>query len=187
PGVGEPIFVSRSYNSISNRVGLFGQGWTTAYDEKVATNQNQLELTMPDGRLISFATPDFFGQIVTNADGSYTVTFKDGRVHQFNAAGRLVSQSDRNGNQTTLGYDAIGRLASVTDAFGRVLTVTTDSSGKVLSISDASGTIATYTYSVSEELLTVTYADNSGYQFTYVPVPNNAVLTSVRDALGNVI
>ncbi len=35
PGVGEAIGVSRTYNSISQSIGLFGLGWTTVYDERV--------------------------------------------------------------------------------------------------------------------------------------------------------
>src|SRR5438874_58566 len=95
PSAGYGILISRSYNSISSNIGLFGRGWTTAYDERVATNSsNQMQLTMPDGRLISFATPDFFGQIVKNLDNSYTVTFKDGRVHRFSVSGKLFLMSD---------------------------------------------------------------------------------------------
>src|SRR5437660_1741572 len=140
---------------------------TTIYDETVATDaNNQFQLTMPDGRLVTALTPDFYGQIVKNGDGSYTVTFKDGRVHQFNASGKLLSLTDRNGNQTLLTY-ANGNLSSITDPFARVLTVTTNASQRISSISDALGTIATYTYGGSQELLSVTYADNSGYQFSY--------------------
>jgi RHS repeat-associated protein len=188
PGVGEAIVIIRAYNSISQNIGLFGRGWTTAYDEHVVTNaNNQLELTLPDGRLISFATPDFFGQIIKNQDGSYIVTFKDGHVHSFNSSGKLVSLVDRNGNQTTLTYGGNGNLSSITDPFGRVLFVTTNSNGRVLSISDSLGTIATYTYGSSNQLLTVTYPDNSLYQFSYVPFGTGYVLTTVTDALGNII
>ncbi len=160
PGVGEAIAVRRSYNSISPNIGLFGRGWTTIYDEYVSTNGNQLELTMPDGRIVSALTPDFFGQILHNGDGSYSVTFKDGSVHQFNSSGQLVSLADRNGNHTVLAYSS-GRLSSITDAFGRLVTVTTNSDGRVLSLSDSTGTIAAYTYGSANELLSVTYPDNS--------------------------
>jgi RHS repeat-associated protein len=188
PGAGEAIAVTRTYNSISQRIGLFGRGWTTPYDESVATNaSNQLELTMPDGRLVTFATPDFFGQIIKNGDGSYTATFKDGRVHQFNTSGKLLSLTDRNGNQTFLTYDANGRLLSVTDPFALVLTVTTNGNGRVLSLSDSLGTIATYTYGGSDELLTVTYGDNSGYHLSYAGIPAGLALASITDALGNTI
>src|SRR5437588_260978 len=184
PSAGYGILISRSYNSISSNIGLFGRGWTTAYDERVATNSsNQMQLTMPDGRLISFATPDFFGQIVKHLDNSYTVTFKDGRVHRFSVSGKLLSMSDRNGNQTNLGYDSNGSLVSIADAFGRMLTITSDVSGKVLSISDSMGTIATYNYS-GNNLQSVTYADNSGFQFSY---DGNSRMTLLSDALGNII
>ena len=188
PGVGEAIGITRTYNSISQTIGLFGRGWMTEYDETVTTDaNNQLQLTLPDGRLVTFATPDFFGQIVKNGDGSYTVSFKDGRIHQFNASGKLISLGDRNGNQTALAYDFNGRLSSITDPFGRILSITTNASGRVLSISDSLGTIATYTYGGSNELSTVTYADSSGYQFSYVGVPSGLALASVTDAVGNVI
>jgi RHS repeat-associated protein len=188
PGVGEAIGISRTYNSISQSIGLFGRGWTTAYDERVTLDAGgHLQLMLPDGRLVTFATPDFFGQISRNPDGSYTVVFKDGRVHQFNASGKLISLADRNANQTFLTYDGNGRLTSVTDSFGRVLSVTINSSGLVLSISDALGTIATYTYGGGNELLTVTYPDNSGYRYSYAGVPSGLALATVSDALGNLI
>jgi hypothetical protein len=59
------ISITRTYNSFSQNIGLFGRGWTSDFDERVVTNaNNQQELTLPDGRLVTFATPDFFGQIV---------------------------------------------------------------------------------------------------------------------------
>jgi len=187
PGIGEGISITRDYNSISQKIGLFGRGWTSAYDEVVLTNaNNQMELTLPDGRLVSFATPNFFGQVTKNADASYTVVFKDGRVHRFNSSGKLISLVDRNGNQTFLTYVS-GRLSSITDPFGRVLNVATNANGRVLSISDSLGTIASYTYGASNELLTVSYADNSKNNFSYVSVPSGLALASVTDALGNVI
>jgi YD repeat-containing protein len=188
PGVGEAIGISRTYNSISQNIGLFGRGWTSAYDERVTLDAGgHLQLTLPDGRIVTFATPDFFGQIVRNGDGSYTVLFKDGRVHQFNASGKLTSLADRNANRTLLTYDVNGRLLNVTDAFGRALSVTTNNSGFVLALSDSLGTIASYTYGGSSELLTVTYPDNSGYRLAYTGVPNGLALASVTDALGNTI
>jgi RHS repeat-associated protein len=181
------ISITRIYNSISQNIGLFGRGWTTDFDERVVTNaNNQLELTLPDGRLVTFATPDFFGQIVKNGNSTYTVTFKDGRVHQFDVPGKLLSMTDLNGNQTVLTYDGAGKLTAITDPFGRVLTVTTNSSGRVLSIADSLGTIATYTYT-SDRLLSVTYPNNSAFQFSYISIPGGFGLTSITDALANII
>jgi RHS repeat-associated protein len=192
PGAGEAINLTRTYNSNSIYLSLFGRGWSTAYDERIKTYHNtNPRLYLSDGRAIDFSgsgtfTPvqgDFHGQLVQNGNGSYTLTFQDGRVHQFNAAGKLISLIDRNNNQTILTYDANGNLASVTDAFGRVLSITS-SSGRVLSISDTVGVVAAYTYDSGDKLLTVTYADNSGYQFSY---NSSNLLTSVTDALGHIL
>ncbi|HSS18625.1 MAG TPA: RHS repeat-associated core domain-containing protein [Pyrinomonadaceae bacterium] len=188
PGVGAAIDVTRSYNSLSQGVGLFGRGWTTLYDETVnPAAGNLLEFRMADGRVVTGdLTPDFFGTIVKNSDSSYTVNFKDGRRSQFNAAGRLASLRDRNGNQTTLSYDINGYLRTVTDPFGRVLSFTTNDFGRVVSISDSLGAVATYAYD-SDRLLSVTYADNSAYSFSYTFGGGGYVLTDVRDALGNTL
>ena len=187
PGLGA-IDITRSYNSSSQTLGIFGRGWTSLYDETVtAASGSLLELRMPDGRLItSGITPDFFGHIVKNGDGTYTVTFKDGRVHEFNSFGKLLSLRDLSGNQTTLAYGANGILTSVTDPFGRVLTFTANGNGQILSISDALGTIASYNYD-SDQLRSVTYADSSAYNFAYQAGGGGYLLSDVTDALGNTI
>jgi RHS repeat-associated protein len=198
PGVGGDLEVVRTYNSNSQSTGLFGKGWTTAYDENITLyGSNLLRLTLADGRAVYFGrsntsnpyallSPGFYGQIAPNANG-YTVSFKDGSVHQFSAAGKLVSMADRNGNQTTLTYDANGKLTQVTDPFGRVLSVTTDTNGHITSLSDTLGSIATYAYSANGELQTVTYPDSSGFNFTYTASGSRSLLTTVTDALGHVV
>ncbi|MEP6569529.1 MAG: DUF6765 family protein [Acidobacteriota bacterium] len=185
-GIGS-IEVTRSYNSSVPGVGLFGRGWTSLYDESVATvSGGLLEYRTPDGRVITGGiTPDFFGQIVKNGDGTYAVTFKNGTVHRFNSSGKLLSLRDVSGNQTTLTYDANGYLASVSDPFGRMLTFTTNGGGRVLSISDTLGTIASYVYD-SVQLRSVTYADNSAYHFVY-DGGGISLLSDVTDALGNTV
>lgn len=196
PGIGEAINMTRTYNSSSQSTGIFGAGWSTAYDESIKIiSSSSLRLIMPDGRATNFTgsvvfTPyesDFRGQITKNGDGSFTLSLKDARVHRFSALGKLLSLTDRNGNQTYLTYDGNGRLASVTDPFGRTLTVSSDANGRVTSISDTLGTIATYSYGSSNQLLSVTYADSSVFQFAYNTVNSRLVLSSVTDALGNVL
>lgn len=195
PSVGFGLNVTRTYNSDSQRVGLFGRGWSTAYDESIAAYDNNLvRLNHGGGRAIYLGRPigssgaftDLIGDLhqqVTQGSG-FTLTMKDGSAEQFNSAGKLLSLVDRNGNTTSLTYGANGFLASVTDPFGRVLTVNTNANGQVTSLSDSLGTIATYTYGGSRELLSVTYADNSAFSFSY---DGSLRLTTVTDALGNIV
>lgn len=202
PGVGENLQVTRTYNSQgqNKRTGLFGYGWTSAYDEAVtAYGSSLLRLTLPDGSAVYLGqdTPSspfvaqqprsFRGQVVRNAAGTYTLTFKDGRVHQFDAAGKLLALIDRNNNLTTLTYDANGKPTTITDAFGRALTLAYGSNGLVSSISDQMGTIATYEYWIFGVLRSVTYADGSKFVFAETVIGNAFFLTTVKDALDNVL
>ena len=200
PGFGEGLEVTRTYNSKMQRSGIFGFGWSSAFDESInAYGTTLLRLNLPDARGVYFSRPstseaylpkkplDLHGQIVKNADNTYTLTFADGRIHQFNTSGKLVSMADRHSNTITLTYDANARPITVTDASGRTLTLTYNSSGKVGSIADASGTIATYTHATLARLSSVTYADGSKFTFTTVFSGSNMYVGTVKDALNNVL
>jgi RHS repeat-associated protein len=196
PSVGPGLSLTRTYNSDSQRLGLFGRGWSTALDESIlAYDAGTLRFNHAGGRAVYFgrtlnssgAFKDLIGDLheqVNQGGSGFTLTMKDGSVEQFNSAGKLLAMSDRNGNTTTLTYGANGFLSSITDPFGRVLTVTTNANGQATSISDTMGTVATYTYGGSNELLSVTYADNSASNFAY---DGSLRLTTVTDALGHVV
>lgn len=100
PGIGDGLEITRTYNSRKQTAGLFGVGWSSILDESVIAYGNlSVRLNLPDGRAVYFArgsvgapfdplaTLNFHGQIVKNADNSYTLTFRDGSIHQFNANG----------------------------------------------------------------------------------------------------
>lgn len=199
PGIGENIAIKRFYNSIIPATGLFGKGWSTKYDESIQaySGDQMLRLNLPDGRAVYFgrgnttdpfkaALMGFYGEVVKNSNGTYTLTFKDGRIHQFSSTGKLFWQKDRNGNQTNLSYDTNGNLTGITDAFSRTLTVTPNTNGTIASISDSISTIATYEYYASTTLLkTVTYNDGSMYKFEYNST--NGKLETVKDYDDNIL
>ncbi|MGH9874512.1 MAG: RHS repeat-associated core domain-containing protein [Pyrinomonadaceae bacterium] len=200
PGFGEGLEVTRTYNSRMQRSGIFGYGWSSVFDESIiAYGTTFLSLNLPDARAVYFSRPstsdpylpkkplDLHGQIVKNVDNTYTLTFQNGRIHQFNTSGKLVSMADRNNNTITLTYDANSNPITATDAAGRTLTLTYDSSGKVTSIADSSGTIATYTRASLGKLSAVTYADGSKFTFTFLTSGSNIYVGTVKDALNNVI
>jgi RHS repeat-associated protein len=201
PGIGEEIAINRSYNSLVQYGGMFGFGWSTKYDVSLTViDARNLRLASADGRAIYFArvglsepfsgiTPGFPGSFIANGDGTYTLTFSDGRSKKFGATGKLLWEKDRNGNQTTLNYDRNGILTGATDAFGRTLTITI-SNGLVSQISDSLGTIATYAYYPSTNLLnTVTYQDGSKFEFEYdsTSAPGKTLLKTVKDASSNIL
>jgi RHS repeat-associated protein len=194
-GVGYGIDLNRTYNSKSQQAGLFGRGWSTAYDATLTVdNANLAHLMQADGRIIYFwrsdtngPFSDFIGDLhqqLTQTGNGFTLTMKDGSAQQFNSAGRLLSLSDRNGSTTSLSYNTNGFLTAITDPFGRTLTVNSNTNGQISSVADSLGTVATYAYGGSGELLSVTYADNSAYNFAY---DGSLRLRTVTDALANVV
>lgn len=204
PGVGEQegLSLTRAYNSLGRekRTGLFGLGWSSEFDESInAYGEMALRLNLPTGRAIFFTrgstsetyvprlAPDFRAQVSRNDDGSYTLKFKDGRVHQFDPSGKLVSLADRNGNRVTLTYNAAGKPAAAADAFGRALTLTYGDNGLVSSVGDRLGTVATYAYATQGRLTTVTYADGSKYKFTDAVVLSTFFVTTVKDAYDQIL
>jgi Domain of unknown function (DUF6531) len=125
-GVGEFIDLTRTYSSDSRVRGIFGEGWTSVYDERIVkAPDDKIQLRLGAGQGILFAnsgnnvflpaTPGFYGQIIKAPNSSYTLTFHDGRVHAFNPSGSLSSLTDRFGNTTTLSYNGNYDLTYITE------------------------------------------------------------------------
>ena len=207
PGIGEPLAIHRTYNSANQYNGFngwFGIGWTSNYDVRLINpNADYVQLRMPSGQGFIFrrennlyfpTNPNFYGTFSKNADDTFTVNFHDGHSYHFRNDGRPVWLRDRNGNQTSFNYDEPYRI-SVTDPFNRTLIMSYNSSGFVTEIADSQGVIATYSYSpnlctggnICRPLGSVTYADGSKYEFEYLTQNGNIYLTTVKDALGNIL
>lgn len=167
----EAAGLTLSYNSIDPYSGPVGKKWTHNYNVNLTplSDNSTLKLKAHDGNIIYFrlssgiyypeAISGDTSRIVKNSDTSYTRTFKDGLIHHFSSAGRLVSISDRNGNTTTLTYSG-NNLASITTPSGRTTTIAT-TGGLITSISDPAGR-------------------------TYNLAYTGGLLSSITDPLGNV-
>jgi|GEM_PF-1290312 len=200
PGSVSPISIGRSYNSLNQVSGHFGVGWTSEFDESITPyipgDFSVLVFRDIDGRVYYIvrdsdsmyhpASPNFHIQVVKNVDGSFNLTFKDGRVHKFDSFGKILWRADPNGNQVTFNYVS-DQLTSVTDPFGRTVNVTVNTSGKITQISDSIGAI-NYAYDPTGTLLqSVTYSDASKYKFEYVTNGASRYISTVKDALDNVL
>ena len=124
PSVGPGLGITRTFNSDSSQIGLFGRGWSTAYDESISIyDDSLLRFKQADGRAVYFSRPagssgaftELIGDLhaqVTQSGNGFALSLKDGSVHQFNAAGQLLAVADRNGNTTNLTYAGNGFLSS---------------------------------------------------------------------------
>ncbi len=193
PGLGLPVAVTRTYNSLDTDTGPLGVGWSFGYAMHLdAGSDGSLTFSAEDGAQYVFA-PDGSGgflrpagtytDLVQLEDGSYQLTRRDGVIDAFDSAGLLASQTDRNGNQLTFDYTS-GRLTTITDTVGRTVSLGYDGSGRLSELDAPLSRSVTYTYDGSGRLETVT--DLAGETTTYA-YDTSSRLTTITDANGHVV
>ena len=207
-----PVFPMTSSNSVTSvyRAGTVsplnlpsyfstGPGITTAYvergDGKVYTFTKDINgnwVTDPDIKDQLIGTIDTNGVIT-----GWTYTTDDQEVEQYDAAGRLLSITDKTGLTTSLGYSQycsanlldtatgeqtavctpIGMLTTITDPYGRSLTLDYDTNYNLARMTDPAGHQYRYTYS-GGNLNSVIYPDDN--------IPGGVTRTYQYDEIANV-
>jgi YD repeat-containing protein len=92
----------------------------------------------------------------------------------YDAAGRLSSVTDVNGDATTISRDANGNPTSITNAFGQQTTLTVDANGYLATVGDAAGD--TYTLNTATNGLLQSFA-----------TPRSGVETYTYDSVGRLV
>ncbi len=158
-GRGVGLDLTRTYNSqaaAAGASGTFGHGWSSPYSDHLTVTQGKALLTQANGSTVPFTegkgeafTPPAWSQDTLNGSAKvgYSLVLPDQVKYQFEGStGRLQSVSDRNGNQTKLGYAAKGLLETVTDSAGRKITLAYNGEGLVESAKDPMGNTVKYAY-----------------------------------------
>jgi len=167
----------------------FRTGWSHSYDVSLKTNSDGSVLlhkgngkrrlyTLAGGTYAS--RPGDYSTLAKNANGTFTMTEKDGTKYNFSAAGSMSSTTDRNGNAVSFAYSG-GNLATVTDPAGRMTTFAYDAAGRLITLTDPSGNRYTLTYN-GATLSSVTYPDGGTWHNSY---DANAFMLSKTDPAGN--
>ena len=126
-----PLRWQRSYNSLTQRAGLFGLGWSTVFDSYLMLEGNQATWFDDNGRELRFALPGekevlysiSEGLMVRrNTHGDVLIADDDGaswRLYKPTAKNpqllRLASLSDEYSNALEMGWDEHGRLVRIHD------------------------------------------------------------------------
>ena len=122
--------------------------------------------------------------LARNPDGTWTRSYADGAALRFDAAGREVSEADRNGNATAYAYvaagPAAGALQTVTDPVGLVTTLAYDASGRLSTVTDPAGRVTRFTVDASGNLTGVTDPDGAVTGYGYATPANHRVTTEVN-------
>ena len=198
-GIGRKLEFARRYNSrraLNNLAGAFGRGWEHSLEKSITmvVPNHLLRLNAGTGGPLYFQDSDRDGSFepsipiterssIVASGGGYTREFDFGGTETYDANGRLIAQTDRVGNVTSLNRDVDGRLTAVVLPGGRTLYL--DYAGdRVSQLRGPSSSLATYSYTPEGLLERVDYASGSGYVFTY---DGEGQVLTVADLSGRVI
>jgi RHS repeat-associated protein len=183
-GRGVPLVLDRTYNSQAAAAGVkgsFGYGWSSSFSDYLTINAtaDTVMVNEANGATVAFsgnlAAPGTLlapiwiqATLLLKSDGSYLYTLPDQESFHFSSTGRLLSVSERNGNETTLAYTSEGRLEAVTAASGHKISFAYNSEGLVESAKDPMGHTVKYAYE-GGQLASVTLPEESTprWQFKY--------------------
>lgn len=179
PGRGPQLAMTHSYNAYPARIGMFGKGWSFAYQygiTKTMTGVSATTATLRKGsgqeldyRGLTDTSPSNFDPPSGNHDkltwmGDYWLLVeKDTQwTYRFDKSVtggvtsdtefRLTSITDTGNNQLIISYTPNNLIQSITDAPGRITTFTYDSSNRVTRMDAPDGRFATYEYDSSGNL-----------------------------------
>jgi RHS repeat-associated protein len=193
PALGVPFALERTYNSqaaeTASSAGLFGYGWSSTFGEHLefSSEPDAVTVVQANGSTAEFtgepgvpgeltAPPWVEAKLVYTSEHTYQYTLPDQETLTFDSSGRLLSESERNGNVTTVSYHEEERceggchkvLASIriADPAGRTITLALDSSGQVETATDPMGHVIHYGYE-GEDLVSVTEPGESSPRWRY--------------------
>ena len=175
-GRGAGLNIVRSYDAQASAaaqaegkgVGRWGWGWTGPYESRLVfgtseVGQETATVEQQNGSGIVFYkeesgeyTQGGWVQARLVKEGStYIYTLPTQTKLEFDSEGKLVKETERDGNATTLTYNGSKQLETVTDSTGRTLTFKYNGEGLVESIKDPMGHVVSYTYTAKGGLASV--------------------------------
>lgn len=153
-GVGLPFEWTRSYTSADDTSGELGRGWTHSYAASLSVDADGDVLARSfEGQQLAFtrradgtfrAAAGGRSELTETGDG-YELVTHDRLTQAYNTQGRLLSITDRNGEQVALTYTG-GNLASIVDTAGRAITVAHNGAGLVSQVTLPDGRSVGYGY-----------------------------------------
>ncbi len=195
---GHDLALRRTWNMQSGVTGMFGNGWSFAYESTLRTVGSATTVKLGSGQQYSYTTSTSQGQ------GSGTVTLSHaystgavkpiltGYISEATGGGyytfvdkssKLTNRYDYANTDATTG-EKVYRLTSITDRNGNALTLTYDSSARLATLTDASNRTTTFSYDGNSHAIQISTFNNKTATFQYDSAGN---LVRNVDLAGNVI
>jgi RHS repeat-associated protein len=196
-GRGPGLSATRTYDSQlaaqATSSGELGYGWSLPYsahtellneDERIVYGlDGEGSLFLREGLGSPWLPVSSLDQAaLTEEGGKFKFKLPDQTVLEYNSAGLMTAERDRNGNAVTVQRNGEGRIESVTDPSGRELTFKDNGGGQIESITDPAGHTVTYTYE-GGKLATVKLPGAAAASWTF-HYNGSHEITSETDARG---
>lgn len=193
PGVaGHDFTLQRTYNSLDDREGVFGAGWSSMLDMSLRlANDGSVDVRYPNGSGVYFVSDG--DRYEPGQEGVFATLTRNGpdfmlgtpaqMFYHFTVdgyQGRLTKVEDRHGNTITFerGGDD-GHIETIIDSGGREYDVTHDGD-YINSITDPAGRTVEYEYDGDGNLVSVTDPRDGVQQFEY----DGHLMTTLTDPEG---
>ena len=145
--------IDLSYNSLSLADKPLGLGWSHSYDIRLETQSNG-SITLVNGGAnrvytlngSSYDSPTGDHSTLEKVNGTFILTYRNGRKYGFDTLGRLASITDRFNNVVTFNNATANRTV-ITDPSNRMTTIDySSSSGRIITITEPSLQVYNFEY-----------------------------------------
>lgn len=167
--LGFPIYLERTYNSLSPKISAFGYGWSYNYTEALIpmANGEGMFFSRGDGSMIPFILTNgnyvsMFGstdKLFINSEGKFQLDLKQRMTYLFDTNGNRIKIIDKNKNETFFAYDLSNRVTNVYDENKKGIQFTYNAIGCIATAKDALGQIYSYNYDSETNLISVIAPD----------------------------
>ncbi|MFT8349067.1 DUF6531 domain-containing protein, partial [Clostridium saccharoperbutylacetonicum] len=189
PDIHEEFKIERKYESVNNRIGLLGLGWTTNFETCLGVTEGKINVLCSDGHIESFYLSD--DKWVNDKGGAKIYSLKqekdywifktafDKKTYKYNSSGKLINITDIHGNKLSVSY--IGENIETLTTVSNYKLFFTYKDGKVIEIKDELGRIVKYKYD-GDYLTDVIHVDQGITRYTY---DDKGYISSITDQNGH--
>ncbi|SDP16473.1 RHS repeat-associated core domain-containing protein [Clostridium gasigenes] len=188
PDIHEEFKIERKYESVNNRVGLLGYGWTNNFETCLSVVGEKACVLCSDGHVETFYQLD--GEWVNDKGGAriyaldrkenYWIfkSFQDKKTYRYNNLGKLIDITDKHNNKLSLTY--VGENIDTLTTFSNYKLFFTYKDKKVIEIRDELNRTVQYKYD-GDYLTHVVHVDQGITRYTY---DEKGYISSITDQNG---
>ncbi|MBU3134569.1 hypothetical protein KPL40_19360 [Clostridium gasigenes] len=188
PDIHEEFKIERKYESVNNRVGLLGYGWTNNFETCLSVVGEKACVLCSDGHIETFYQLD--GEWVNDKGGAriyaldrkenYWIfkSFQDKKTYRYNNLGKLIDITDKHNNKLSLTY--VGENIETLTTFSNYKLFFTYKDKKVIEIRDELNRNVQYKYD-GDYLTHVVHVDQGITRYTY---DEKGYISSITDQNG---